>query len=267
MQTIGIVAGAGRLPVAFGRAARDQGLHTVVVNLAPHPDPELAQVAGELYSLPAGFLDRIIRTLREAGAADLVLVGKVSKELLYQNRDELDWRFQRLLARISDRNDDSLLRALVEEFEREGLRVHQQTLLIGSLLPTAGVLSRRSPDPREREDMRFGFERAKAIAGLDIGQTVVVKEKAVLAVEAIEGTDAAIRRGGTLGRGGAVVVKVSKPNQDLRFDIPTVGLSTIRTMIEVGASALGIEAGKTFLLDREETLRWADEAGIAVEAL
>ncbi|MDI3279746.1 MAG: UDP-2,3-diacylglucosamine diphosphatase LpxI [Bacillota bacterium] len=266
METIGIVAGAGRLPVAFGRAAREQGLRTVVVNLAPHPDPELARVADELYSLPAGFLDRIIRTLQDAGAADLVLVGKVSKELLYQGQ-ELDWRFQRLLERISDRNDDSLLRALVEEFEREGLRVHQQTLLIGSLLPGAGVLSRRSPDLREREDMRFGFERAKAVAGLDIGQTVVVKEKAVLAVEAIEGTDAAIRRGGTLGRGGAVVVKVSKPNQDLRFDIPTVGLSTIRTMIEVGASALGIEAGKTFLLDREETLRCADEAGIAVEAL
>jgi DUF1009 family protein len=178
-----------------------------------------------------------------------------------------DLRAVALLAKMVYKKDDSILRAVADELESEGITIRESTLYLDSILASPGVLTKRKPTKDEQKDIDFGWQMAKEIGRLDIGQTVVVKGRAVLAVEAIEGTDEAIRRGGLLCERGAVVVKVCKPQQDLRFDLPAVGTQTIRTMVQVKASCLAVEAGKTIIIDRELVVRDADAAGIAIVAL
>jgi len=195
------------------------------------------------------------------------MLGKVTKELMFTGTVQLDTRIQKLLATLTDNSDDTIMLAFVRELKAEGFSILDQTALIRNLMPLPGVLSLRQPTIEESTDMEFGFKMAKAIGGLDIGQTVVVKKCAVMAIEAIEGTDVCIRRGGELGRGGVTVAKVAKPNQDLRFDVPTVGLSTIKAMVEAGATSLVIEAGKTLIVDREKVLNMANEHKITIVAM
>ena len=178
-----------------------------------------------------------------------------------------DLRAIKLLAKLRNRKDDTIMLAIVDELAKDGLEVVDQTLYLKDLMPAIGVLSRRKPTEGEEDDIRFGFVTAKAMGGMDIGQTVVVKHKAVMAVEAIEGTDACIRRGGALGREKSVVVKVAKPNQDPRFDVPAVGRQTILSMIESNCNVLAMEAGRTLFVEQDEVLRLADSHGIVICAV
>jgi len=267
MKIIGLLAGAGGLPVQFARAARGMGFTVIAIGLVSGVDPELNNIANKTYHISVGQLQQIISTLKDEGVTEVTMLGKVTKELMFTGTVQLDERIQKLLASLTDHNDDTIMLAFVRELVAEGLRILDQTALIKTLMPIPGVLTKRPPSADEQADMDFGFKMAKAMGGLDVGQTVVVKNCAVMAVEAIEGTDACIRRGGELGRGGTIVAKVAKPNQDLRFDVPTVGLNTIESMCKVGATALVIEAGKTLIVDREKVVSMANDHNITIVAM
>lgn len=265
MQKIGLLAGVGRLPVDFAFCARKLGLSVVAIAVLPMVENDLAEAASIYYQIGVGQLQLLVDTLRKEEVSQVTMLGKVTKELLFSGAVELDGRFQRLLASLPDQKDDTILLALVKELAQEGIQVADQTALLKMLLPQPGVLSKRQPTESELADMEFGLSMAREIGALDIGQTVVVKDRAVMAVEAIEGTDACIRRGGVLAGGiGAVVAKAAKPQQDRRFDMPGAGPATIRSMIEAGASALVLEAGKTLLVDRAEAIALADAHNIAI---
>ena len=223
MKRIGLLAGIGRLPVEFARAACGMGFAVTAVALVPDVDPELKTVVSEYHEISIGQLDQIITVLTTAKVEQATLLGKVTKELMFSGQVALDDRMKRLLAGLTDFSDDSLMLAFVKELATAGIGVLDQTAFIRALMPAPGVVTKRQPTPNEFADMEFGLDMAKAIGGLDIGQTVVVKERAVLAVEAIEGTDACILRGGQLGRGCVTVAKAAKPKQDSRFDVPAVG--------------------------------------------
>ncbi|SDD81506.1 LpxI family protein [Sporomusa acidovorans] len=264
MNTIGLIAGVGRLPVEFARAARGMGFDVIAVAVAPGVDEELGQTVKKFYSVGLGQLDNLISILKQEAVGQVTMLGKVTKEHLFSGAARPDARMQQLLAGLTDLNDDTVMLALVREFAGEGIGVLDQTQLIRRLMPLPGVLTKRQPTPDEQADMEYGLAMARQMGGLDIGQTVVVKNKAVMAVEAIEGTDACIKRGGELGRGGVVVAKASKPRQDARFDVPSVGPDTLQTMIAAGAAALVIEAGKTLLVDKKQVIELADQHGIAI---
>jgi len=267
MKTIGLLAGTGGLPVQFARAARGMGFTVIAVGVVPGTDPELNNIAHKSYHISVGQLQEILTTLKNEGVTEVTMLGKVTKELMFTGTVQLDDRIKKLLAGLPDNSDDTIMLGFVRELMMEGFQILDQSALLKTLMPAPGVLTKREPTELEQADMNFGFKMAKEMGRLDIGQTVVVKNCAVMAVEAIEGTDACIRRGGELGRGDVVVAKVAKPNQDLRFDIPTVGLNTLQTMCEAKATALVIEAGKTLLTDRENVLKLANEHGITIVAM
>ena len=267
MKKIGLIAGVGRLPVEFARAARGMGVHVIGVGVLPEVDPELSQVTHTYENINIAKLDRIFKVFKREKVTEITLLGKITKELVYAHRELPDLRVLKIFSRIKNFSDDTLTLALVEELAAEGITVLDQTELLRPLMPEPGVLTKRKPTDAELADMRFGLDMAKKIGGLDIGQTVVVKNRAIMAVEAIEGTDACIRRGGQLGRGGVTVAKAAKPKQDMRFDVPGVGPDTVNSMIEAGAVALVIEAGKTLVVDRETMVAKADQHGITIVAM
>jgi DUF1009 family protein len=263
---LALIAGRGRLPLEVARAARRGGRRVQAIGFSGETEPALEAEVERLTWLHLGELGALLRTLREAGAREAVMAGKVPKTHLYGDLSRLrpDATALALLARLRDRKDDSILGALARFLEEEGIHLGPQAALVPDLVAGEGVLGRVTPTPAQRADVAFGWPLAKAIGGLDVGQTVVVRDRAVLAVEAIEGTDEAIRRGGLLGGPGACVVKVAKPGQDPRFDLPAVGADTLDVMCEVQAAVLAVEAGVTLVLDRERLLAAADAAGIAV---
>lgn len=265
-ERIGLVAGNGRFPLLFAAAARAEGVHVVAVAHRGETSEDLVALVDELTWVRVGELGKLIRALRRAGVRRAVMAGGIGKPR-HLSDIRPDLRGAAFLAKTRSLKDDVLLRGVAAELERDGIKVVESTLFLGRLVPRLGTLSRREPRASEWEDIRFGLQVAKDIGRWDIGQSVVVKRGTVLAVEGIEGTDAAVRRGGELGRGDVIVVKVSKPNQDLRFDVPAVGPTTIAVMREVGAVALALEAGRTIMLDRDELLAAADAAGIAVVAV
>ena len=267
MKKIGLIAGVGRLPVEFARAARGMGVHVIGIGVLPEVDPELAQVTHSYEYINIAKLDRIFKLLKREKVTEITLLGKINKELVYAHKELPDLRVLKIFSRLKNFSDDTLTLALVDELAAEGISVLDQTELLRPLMPQPGVLSKRSPTEAELADMRFGLTMAKQIGGLDIGQTVVVKNRAIMAVEAIEGTDACIRRGGQLGRGGVTVAKSAKPQQDMRFDVPGVGPDTIDSMIQAGAVALVIEAGRTLVVDREKMLEKADQQAITIVAM
>ena len=267
MKKIGLIAGVGRLPVEFARAARGMGVHVIGVGVLPEVDPELSQVTHTYENINIAKLDRIFKVFKREKVTEITLLGKITKELVYAHREMPDLRVLKIFSRIKNFSDDTLTLALVEELAAEGITVLDQTELLRPLMPEPGVLTKRKPTDTELADMRFGLDMAKKIGGLDIGQTVVVKNRAIMAVEAIEGTDACIRRGGQLGRGGVTVAKSAKPKQDMRFDVPGVGPDTVNSMIEAGAVALVIEAEKTLVVDRETMVNKANQHGITIVAM
>lgn len=266
---LGLIAGRGRLPLDIARAARRRGLEVAAVAFHGDTEPELAESVTRVRWLHLGEIGALLSWLREAGVTEAILAGKILKTNLYGDLASLrpDARAISLLAALEDRSDDGILGAFAGALAAEGIVLRPQAELVPELLAARGVLGGVSPTDAQRRDAAFGFRIAKALGAVDVGQTVVVRERAVMALEAIEGTDAAIRRGAVLGGRGITVVKVAKPRQDPRFDMPAVGPDTIAVLAEVQAGALAVEAGRTLLVDRERMVRMADEAGIAILGL
>ncbi|MBM7556977.1 LpxI family protein [Halanaerobacter jeridensis] len=265
-EKLGLIAGDGELPILFAQGAQQAGLDLTAITVTPDAKTDkLKEIVPGTEKIEVGQLDKIINYLQDEEISEVVLLGKVTKELLFQGI-ELDQRFKKLLAQLPEKNDDAIMLAIVNELQEEGIEVSDQTKFMQQFFVDEGLLTTVEPSEAVLEDMEYGFQMAKEIGGLDIGQTVVVKDQAVMAVEAIEGTDEAILRGGKLGQ-EVVAAKVSKPQQDFRFDIPTVGLQTIENLIEVDAKGLVIEADKTFIVNQEQVIAKANEAGIAIKAL
>ena len=267
MERIGLLAGAGKLPVECARAAKLLGYEVYAVALLPETDAELKESTADCQFISIAHLDDVLNYLKEHQVSKVTMIGKVTKELLFSGKVQPDARMMKLIMELPDRKDDTIMMMFVRELAKAGIQACDQTALIRRLMPHRGVITKREPTAEERKDMEFGFRMAKEIGRLDVGQTAVVKNMAVMALEAIEGTDACIHRGGELARGGAVVAKVAKPQQDDRFDVPTVGLATIQSMVDVGATALAIEADKTLLVEREEMLALAEANNITIAAL
>ncbi|MFQ5682090.1 MAG: LpxI family protein [Candidatus Binatia bacterium] len=266
MRKLGLIAGNGKFPLIFAKQAKREGVSLVTVAHHGETSKEIEELVEGVTWIYVGELGKIIRTFHRAEVGEAVMVGGIRKIKLFSNFRP-DLRGAAFLARVRSREDDRLLRGIAEELEKEGIKILESTLFLAEIIPSEGVMTDRSPTPKQWEDVRFGFKVAKEIGRLGIGQSVVVKNRVVLAVEAIEGTDAAIRRGGDLGKGGFVFVKVSKPEQDLRFDVPAVGVNTVRVLHEWKGAVLAVEADKTILLEREELLREANKRGIAVAAV
>jgi DUF1009 family protein len=263
VQQLGMIAGAGELPELIVQQTHRDGHHLPTIALSVEVADRLAPYCPTLLQYGPGQLNKIIRTLKQHTVRQVVIIGKFPKQLLFRI-PRLDLRALRLLSRAPNYQDVTLLHALIAEFAREGLEVVEQTRLLGHLITPLGVLGSQQPNKRQWADIRFGFKQAKRLAALDIGQTIVVRRQTVLAVEAVEGTDATIQRGGHLGGHGAVVVKVSRPGQDMRFDVPTVGPQTLQTIIDAGATALAVEAGTTLMLHQSQLVGAADAQRIAL---
>lgn len=263
MKTLGIIAGSGTFPMTVARAARQEGYRVVAVAHEGETHPDLASEVDEVTWIYVGELNKLIAAFKKAGVDEAVMAGGIKKVRLFGNARP-DLRTLSLLARVGIKKDDSLLRAIADELASEGIRIRSATEMLSGILSPKGLLTKRPLTGNEEQDAEFGWSLAKEIGRLDIGQCVVVKDRTVLAVESIEGTDETIRRGGRHGGKGAVVVKVRKPQQDVRFDLPTVGPTTIEVMAEVGATVLVLEAGGSILLDKGLILEKARTAGISV---
>ncbi|MEW5723284.1 MAG: UDP-2,3-diacylglucosamine diphosphatase LpxI [Thermodesulfobacteriota bacterium] len=259
------MAGKSQFPLLFARAARDKGYRVFALAHEGETLPELGDLVEELLWVKIGQLQKMIDFFKERGVVEAALAGGLTKENMFVNFQP-DARALSVAARLTELNDDTVLRAMAEEFEKDGVAIRPSTLYTPELLVPEGVLTRRAPTAAEWADIELGWRVAKTLGTLDVGQLVVIRDRAVLALEAMDGSDETIRRGGRLGREKTVVVKVCKPNQDFRFDLPSVGLGTIEVMKEVRAAVLAVEAGRTLIFDREEMIGAADRAGMAVVA-
>ena len=259
-----VIAGNGRFPFLVLDAARDQGIEPLVVAIKEEAAPELSEKAYTVHWLSLGEVSKLLELLSAEHVSKVVLAGQVKHAQLFSSIKP-DGLVSRVLQSMHHKNTDALIGAFVRMLEGRGIEVVDSTLFLKPLLPEAGTLTRRTPDASELADIAFGREIAKKIAGLDIGQTVVVAERACVAVEAMEGTDAAIERAAKLGNGRRlVVVKVSKPQQDMRFDVPVVGPKTIQVMDRANARVLAVDAGKALLFERQRLIEEADRVGIAI---
>ncbi|MCF0155931.1 MAG: LpxI family protein [Veillonella sp.] len=268
MARVGLIAGIGVLPVEFLRAAHVLGHQVVVIAVVPNPSPVLKEEADAYYDISPLKIGKIFKTLKAEGVVDITMLGKVTKEVLYKRGLTIpDMKTVALLSSLRNREDDTIMLAIIDAIEKEGFRVVDQTLYLKPFMPPVGVLTKAQPTEEQWQDIRFGFKLAKAMGGLDIGQTVVVKKQAAMAIEAIEGTDKCIRRGGELGQGGAVVVKTAKPDQDQRFDVPAVGRTTLQSMIDSECTVLAVEAERTVFVEQEAVLDMANQHGIVICAV
>jgi UDP-2,3-diacylglucosamine hydrolase len=273
-EPVGLLACADRFPIVIAEKARECGIPVVCVGVEGMADPALRAICASYHPLRRMSLNRISKSFVRGGVRRWTMAGKFHKINLFRPWRWLqmmpDWRMLRFWYNRARRDnaDDSLLLGIIAELRKDGLDCVSALDLCPELLVREGHLTRRRPTAAEERDIRFGWDLAKRMGDLDVGQSVMVRERAVLAVEAIEGTDLAIRRAGELcGRNAFVVVKVAKPKQDMRFDVPTVGVTTIETMHAAGATVLAIEAGRTILLDEPRTLAMADRLGIAIAAV
>ena len=274
---VGLIAGWGRYPIVVAEALRRQGFGVYCLGLKDHADSSLADVCDEFAWVGLARLGRCVRYFRRHGITSATMAGKVHKVRLYERgawlRHLPDWRglktfYPHFIRAQRDRKDDTLLGAIVETFAEEGITMGPATDYAPELLVRSGQLTSRGPTAAQWKDIQFGWDMAKEMGRLDIGQSIAVKDRAVLAVEAIEGTDDCIRRAGQLCKaGGFTVVKVAKPQQDMRFDVPTIGVGTIQVMAEAGARLLAIEAGRTIIVDEPEVLRVAEQQGLIIVSL
>lgn len=262
-ERIGLIAGNGRFPIIFADNARRLGYHVSAVAHEGETEPELAGHVDRIHWIKIGQLNKLIKAFKEDNVHQTVMLGGIKKTHVFTTMRP-DFRTLALAARVALWKDDDILRELAKELEQEGIAICESTFGLEGILVEEGSLTERTPSEKEWADIRYGWDVAHDIGRLDIGQCVVIKDRVVVAVEAVEGTDGAIKRGGDLAKEGAVVVKRSKPQQDLRFDLPAVGPRTIEVMASVKASVLAIEAGRTILLDREIMLEKAKFARIAI---
>lgn len=263
----GLIAGNGRFPFLVLQGARDCGADIVVAAIKEETAPEIEDHAPNLEWLGVGQLGRLIRYFKRQNVSHVIMAGQVKHHQIFRLNALPDLRMVRLLARLSAKNTDSLIGAVADELAREGMTLVDSTTFLESLLAQDGVLTSRAPTKQELADFEYGLGIAQEIGRMDLGQTIAVKDRAVVAIEAMEGTDAVIKRAGEVTHGRPfVVIKRAKPNQDMRFDVPVIGLPTIETMMGAGASAIHLTAGKTLLFDRDELIRLADKYSIAIVA-
>ncbi|PWT91942.1 MAG: DUF1009 domain-containing protein [Blastocatellia bacterium] len=261
----GLIAGNGKFPFMVLEGARKSGVEVAVAAIREETDPEIEKFAARVNWVGIGQLGRMIRFFKEEGVEKAIMAGQVKHVQIF-SRAIPDARMLKVLLKLPRRNTDSLIGAIASELESEGIELIDSTYFLQDYLPKPGTLTKRNPDDREREDIEYGLEIAHEIAKLDLGQTIVVRAKACVAIEAMEGTDETVRRAGRLVKKGLTVVKIAKPNQDMRFDVPVVGVPTIETMFEAGATCLCITAGKTLIFDRDEMIRLADQRKISIVA-
>jgi len=263
---VGLIAGNGRFPYFVLAEARRRAVPVVTIAIRGETDPGLEELGGAFHWVGLGQLSRAVRLLKKAGVSRAIMAGQVKHKQIFRALRP-DPLLLRVLSRVSTRNTDAILGAVAETLAEEGIQLMDSTTFLTSLVASTGCLGKRAPNREEKENIDFGFQMARELARLDIGQTVVVKAKAVVAAEAMEGTDETILRAGSIASsspGALTVVKVARPSQDMRFDVPVIGAGTIDAMVSAGASALAVEAGKTLLLDREELIARADGAAISV---
>src|SRR5579864_1116349 len=263
----GLIAGNRKFPFLALEGARSRGIEMAVIAIREEASPELERVALRLHWVSLGELSRTIELLHKEGVKQAVMAGQVKHNKIF-SAIRPDWKLAKLLLSLPKKNTDSLIGAVAALLEEEGIHLVDSTAFLAPLLPEPGVLTRRRPDEEESADIAYGREVAQRLAEIDLGQTVVICDRACVAVEAMEGTDETIERAARLTDGKRlVVVKVSKPGQDMRFDVPVIGLRTIEVMKRSRATALAVDAGRTLLFDREKLMTAADEAGVAIEAL
>lgn len=258
---VGIIAGQGELPIALADAAERAGRRVLVIALEGEASAEIELAGRNVQWFSGGQFQKILKTLKEGGISELLLAGKID-HFTHLESGPMDDGLVGVLSSLDDFRGHTILRALTDVLEKEGFKVVKTTSLVPEMLPDAGVLAGKAPDEALSRDILFGWRLAKQVAGLDIGQTVVVKNMSVVAVEALEGTDEVIRRGGRLAGGSIIAVKVSAQDHDFRFDVPTLGPDTIMAMVDGGGGCLVLEAGRCILLDREQVLRLCRENGI-----
>lgn len=263
----GLIAGNGTFPFLVLEGARSQGIEMAVIALREEASPDLEKVAARLHWVSLGELSRAIDLLHQEGVTRAVMAGQVRHNKIFSSIRP-DWKLAKLLFSLPRKNTDSLIGAVARVLEDEGIKLVDSTSFLRPLVPEPGVLTKRAPDPREAADIAYGREIALQLAGLDLGQTVVIRDRACVAVEAMEGTDETIERAARIAAGGPlVVVKVAKPKQDMRFDVPVIGLKTVEVMMRSSVTALAIDAGRTLVFERQKVIEAAEAAGIAIEAL
>ena len=263
---IGLIAGNGRFPLLFAKAAKHKGIHVVAAAIKGDTSFLIRFLADEVRWFAPGELKKLFEYFQVRGVKHVLMAGQVHPRNLFDKDAIIDEEFRALFAALADRRCDTIFNAIADKLKSYGIELLDSTILLKDHLAPKGTLTRHAPTVEELEDITFGIRIAREMGGLDVGQTVVVKGKTVVAIEALEGTDQAILRGGRIAREGAVVVKTSKPKQDARFDVPVVGPRTILTMKKCRASCLAIEAGKTLIIDREKTVALANRFEISIVA-
>ena len=266
IERFGLIAGQGELPIAHAKKVHGYGLKQVAIALDSDSKPPLELYCSKVFHIGIGQAGKIIKTLKEEKIQEVTLLGKVDKRLIFK-RPRLDLRALKILTKSRTHEDHSLMMSIVRELEKEGVRVLNQSLFLEELFAPKGLITEKIPTPEEQTDIEYGLPIARKIAVLNIGQTLIVKNRVVVAVEGVEGTDETIRRAHDCGAKGFVVIKVPKKGQDPRFDVPTVGPATIRCIGDNKGSVLAIESGKTLLVNRDETLTLAKKNKISIVAV
>jgi UDP-2,3-diacylglucosamine hydrolase len=267
MEKIGLIAGNRKFPILFSRAARQKGASIVAVAVKGETSRQLKNYVDSLYWISLADFKKMFEIFKENGIKKVVMAGQISPRQLFSRFVQNNADIQKLLQSIKDRKANTIFAAIAKELEGHGLSLINSTTFIEEYLPKSGVLTKRQPTEAQREDIIFGMGIAKAVADLDIGLSVAVKSKAVVAVEALEGTDNLIKRAGFISRGGFSLIKVGRPDQDMRFDIPVVGLGTVKALVSAKAGCLAIEAGKTLFIDMPEAVEVADKKGLSIVAV
>ena len=267
MNKIGLIAGNRRFPIVFSEAAKKKNVYIVAVALKGDTSSSLKRYVDKIHWIRLSEFEKMFEIFKSEGITKVVMVGQISPWRLFSRELQKNAALKDIISSIKDRKANTIFGAIADKLKEHGMELLDSTTFIEDLLPKEGILSHRQPSTEEWENVHFGMELARQIAHLDIGQTVAVKNKAIVAVEGLEGTDSLIRRAGKIARGSMVVVKVSRPKQDMRFDIPVVGLNTIKNLIKSGASCLAIEANKTLFIDRQESISLADKKHLAIVAV
>lgn len=262
-----MIAGNRRFPILFAEAAKRHGVFLVAVAIKGETSAALKRHADRLFWLSLGEFDRLVSIFKNEGISKVAMAGQISPARLFGRQVRQSAYIQSLLRQMRDWRANTIFGSIADKLKEQGIELIDSTTFLDDCMPAAGVLGQRQPGPEEWEDIRFGYALAKKIADLDVGLTVGVKHKAIVGVEALEGTDNLIRRAGRIARSGLTVVKVGRTGQDMRFDIPVIGVQTVKTLIRSRASCLAVEAGSTIFLDRQEAIRLADAQGIAVVAV
>lgn len=267
MSRIGLVAGEGKLPIVFARVAKETGDTVIAFGLKGVTNPELERHVHKLHWLEWGKWAKAVMLVSVERIKGIVMLGKLNKEMVFKDDAGLDEEAKNILEKLGDKKDYAILNEVGKILGKLGVEILDSTTYLKGLIPSEGLLTKRGPTRAEWDDINYAKRIAKELSGFDIGQTVVVKDKTVIAVEAMEGTDQTIARAGGLVRGGFVVVKVARPNQDMRFDVPLAGSDTLEVLIKAGGHVLALEAGKTLIIDRERVVELANEKDVSVVAI